>query len=225
MVGIYKFITIQGEIYVGYSTNINKRMKFHSYKHEIDTFEVLEECEKSQLLQREQHWIKHYDSYNNGLNSNKGGGGTITHTTETKELISNARKGWKPSIARGLQIGMKLKGTHHSKETKNKISESNKGISRGKGRTSPNKGNKYNEEARKKISIGRKGIVFSQEQKNLMSKNQWKIRKINQLDLDGNFIQQWNSITSAKSHIGGDINSCLRKKQKTAGGFKWEYVY
>lgn len=57
-------------------------------------------------------------------------------------------------------------------------------------------------------------------------KNTWHYTKINQLDLQGKFIKQYDSIVSAKKEgINGDISSCLRKKQKTAGGFKWEYVY
>ena len=224
MVGIYKFITVQGEVYVGCSSDIKKRIKVHSYTHEIDTFEIIEECSKSQLLQREKHWIKHYDSYHNGINGNIGGGGTVTHSTETKHKISVARKGWIPSIERGKKIGKKLKGTHHTEETKRKISKSNIGVTRHKGRISPNKGNTYTKKVRDKISNSRKGIIFSEAQKTLMSKNQWKIRKCNQLDTEGKFIKEWSSVTKAKNNLGGDINACLRGKQKTAGGFKWEYV-
>ena len=226
MIGIYKITTLKGETYIGCSSQIEHRIKNHHLADKIGMWEVIEECEKDQLLQREQHWIKHYDSYNNGLNGNKGGGGTITHTDETKNLISKARKGWEPSIERGIKIGNKIKGKHHSEETKRKISNSNIGKPKGtKGRESPNKGNKYSKEVCNKISSSRKGITFSQEQKDLMSKNQWKIRKCIQLDLEGNFIKEWDSVTIAKNEIGGDISACLRKRKKTAGGFKWEYVY
>lgn len=77
MVGIYKITNlITNECYVGQSTNIEKRIKDHfdkSYgaRHNeafqkaiddlgIDGFliEVLEECERDQLINREKHWIK-----------------------------------------------------------------------------------------------------------------------------------------------------------------------
>lgn len=51
-------------------------------------------------------------------------------------------------------------------------------------------------------------------------------KPINQLDLEGNFIKEWESINEAsrKLNIRNDgISSCLRKKQKTSYGFKWEY--
>jgi len=56
-------------------------------------------------------------------------------------------------------------------------------------------------------------------------KNTWHHIKINQLDLEGNFIKKWDSVTLAKNEIRGDISACLRKRQKTAGGFKWEYAF
>lgn len=51
-----------------------------------------------------------------------------------------------------------------------------------------------------------------------------KISKaIGQYNLNGEFIKKWDSITEAKKHIKGDILSCCQHKQKTAGGFIWEY--
>ena len=53
-------------------------------------------------------------------------------------------------------------------------------------------------------------------------------KKINQYDLNGNFIKQWDSITSAsiffKTPISNISCSC-RDKQKTAKGYLWRYVY
>ena len=47
-----------------------------------------------------------------------------------------------------------------------------------------------------------------------------------QLDLDGNFIREWESTTEAKREKfqHSDIRSCVCKRQKTAGGFKWMYL-
>ena len=118
---------------------------------------------------------------------------------------------------------MKLKGKSQSEAHKKAISEGNMGITRGKGRISPNKNNKYSKEVCEKISNSRKGIVFSLSQKELMSKNQWKIRSINQYDLDGNFIRSWDSITSAKKVVKGYIDGVLSGRQKQSGGFIWKY--
>lgn len=55
-------------------------------------------------------------------------------------------------------------------------------------------------------------------------------RKINQYDLKGNFIKQWNCISDAEKFLKtksiGKISSCCRHKKgsKSAFGYKWEYV-
>ena len=52
-----------------------------------------------------------------------------------------------------------------------------------------------------------------------------QVKKVNQLDINGNFIKEWNSITEAgkgtRISIGG-ISRCAKRKQETSGGFKWE---
>jgi group I intron endonuclease len=83
--GIYKITNPDGKIYIGKSKNIIKR--FEDYKSlncklqpEIydslkkygwfyHTFEVIEECDIDVLIIREQYWINHYGSINQGLNS------------------------------------------------------------------------------------------------------------------------------------------------------------
>jgi hypothetical protein len=52
---------------------------------------------------------------------------------------------------------------------------------------------------------------------------------INQYQKDGTFVKQWESINSLKREMGfnsfGIIGCCkMRKKYKTAYGFKWEYA-
>ena len=52
-------------------------------------------------------------------------------------------------------------------------------------------------------------------------------KQINQLTLDGKFIQKFNSIKQAAREIGGDskgISQACRGLLKTSGGFKWEFA-
>lgn len=91
--GIYKYQNkINGKVYIGQSLNIENRYKQHLYdaqsraergtgvdlainKYGIDQFdfEIIEQCEPSQLNEREIYWIEYYDSYHNGYNRTIGG--------------------------------------------------------------------------------------------------------------------------------------------------------
>ena len=57
----------------------------------------------------------------------------------------------------------------------------------------------------------------------------WNIKKVNQYDLDGNFIKTWDSIKSACISLNNgkytsNIGLCLRGKTKTAYGYIWRYA-
>lgn len=91
MIGIYKITNkINHKIYIGQSTNIEKRWESHKYYTEDKTtllqkafnkygvsnftFEVIEECPTNQLDEREKYWINYYQSYGtNGYNMTLGG--------------------------------------------------------------------------------------------------------------------------------------------------------
>ena len=52
-------------------------------------------------------------------------------------------------------------------------------------------------------------------------------KKINQYDLNGNFIRQWDYVKQAADELHIDvfgIYKCANGQQKTAGGFIWKYV-
>lgn len=58
------------------------------------------------------------------------------------------------------------------------------------------------------------------------SKGQIPSRKINQYDLNGNYIKTWNSMGEIKRELGIShctISDCCRGKQSTSGGFIWKY--
>lgn len=98
--GIYKITNkINGKSYIGQSIYIERRWKdekcaisnpndneynrvitqaFRKYGIENFEFEVIEECEKEKLNEREKYWIDYYDTYHNGYNSTVGGDNAIT---------------------------------------------------------------------------------------------------------------------------------------------------
>lgn len=97
MVGIYKITNlINNKCYIGQSTNIYNRFSQHrsasrcekdlaynfnihqamrKYGIENFIFEIIEECSKEELIQKEVYWINYYDSFKNGYNMNPGGFG------------------------------------------------------------------------------------------------------------------------------------------------------
>jgi group I intron endonuclease len=242
MIGIYKITNPQGKIYIGCSTNLEKRKFKYSYidcksqpklYESLNTFgwenhvwEIIKECFEEQLFDLEKYYINEYNSYNEGLNSNPGGYGITHHTEKTKSQISKTKKGWIPSEERGKKISNKIKGRKYTNEHKSKISKQTKGKSKGlKGRTSPNKGNSYSQEVKDIMNIKKKGVNLSVEHKNKISQSFKGKKPIEQYDLEGNFIKLWDNKTTAQNWLGkGDINSCLRGRQKTAGGFIWKRV-
>lgn len=65
--------------------------------------------------------------------------------------------------------------------------------------------------------------------KGKFSKDSYVAKAVNQYDLEGNFIKQWDCISDAtrELHIdGGRITKCCQHKKycHSAGGFKWEYL-
>ena len=89
MIGIYKIEnTLTGECYIGQSTNIERRWeehrrnalaktkvrKYSMYRdmrrlgYSVFSFEVLEECLKSQLDEKENYWIRKYSETNHLYN-------------------------------------------------------------------------------------------------------------------------------------------------------------
>ena len=90
MIGIYKITKISnGKSYIGQSNDIERRFKEHQQKGTSSripldiaiqkyginafTYEILEECSIDKLNEREQYWIKYYNTIKNGYNCSAGG--------------------------------------------------------------------------------------------------------------------------------------------------------
>ena len=120
------------------------KSKFYSAirKYGIENFiyGIIEECDETQLIEKEIHYINLYDTFNNGLNTATGGesGGNL-HSEETKEKMSLSRKGKtqsKESIANRV-ASRKSKGKKWSEESREKARLSKLG------KPSPKKGKTY----------------------------------------------------------------------------------
>ena len=120
--GIYKITNkINGNAYIGLSVNIKKRWKAHiersrnihdkeyekvlyrafrKYGIENFSFEIIEECPKEKLKEREIYWISYYDTYKNGYNATPGGDLVDTAGEKhprhkiTEEDVIEIRKWW-----------------------------------------------------------------------------------------------------------------------------------
>lgn len=88
--GIYKVTNkVNGKVYIGQSVDIGRRWRQHMtaeddiyfhkaiQKYGVENFiwEVIEQCKKSELDERESYWIEYYDSFNKGYNCTRGGDG------------------------------------------------------------------------------------------------------------------------------------------------------
>ena len=128
-------------------------------------------------------------------------------------------------------------------ETRQKISESNKGRKLSEGTkqkmSQSKKGSIMSEDNKKKLFLANKGRRMSEETKGKLSlakKNMYKSEKskerlyksVIQFNLDGEYIQIHKSIKQATIVVKGKSNSriteCCKGRQKTAYGYIWKYA-
>lgn len=132
--GIYKIISPTGRVYIGQAINLrNRKHEYNSnkcktqrllyksiIKYGIDNhiFSVLELCDVCKLHEREIYYIELYKSNQikyrggNGLNLTDGGQGSrgYKHSLETRNKLSNNRKGKTNSLESNLKRSATQKG-------------------------------------------------------------------------------------------------------------------
>ena len=146
--GVYEIVNkVNGHRYIGSSANIAKRwretttrdlngLKHHSvylqrawlkYGPDCFAFAVIENCEKSSLVQREQFYINELKpAYNTSPTAGMCPLG-VKHTDETKRKVSEAGKGRVFSDVHKRRIGDALKNRTFSPETRALIGAKSKG--------------------------------------------------------------------------------------------------
>jgi len=155
--GIYKITSPTNKIYIGKSIDVFKRWRHYNnlncknqtylynslkkYGVEKHKFEIICQCDKSELDNLEKYYISLFQCFNSeyGLNLREGGegGGTCSEVTKNKLREASIKAGCKPPLAA-------FTGHTHTEEAKQKIRDKKKGI------VSPFKGRHHTEEAKEK---------------------------------------------------------------------------
>lgn len=198
--GIYRIKNkINSKIYIGSAIKLRRRFYEHNGALKNNThssghlqkaynkygknnfiFEVVELCNKDNLIEREQYWLDYYKTYEdvNGYNICKVAGNSL--------------------------------GYKHSEKTieKMKIIGKRKPI------------NQKAIDAMRKANLGKKKPDFAKRMSEMFSK------PVIQLDLEGNFIKEWKSMTKANLGLGinkydVNISGCANGSCKSARGFLW----
>lgn len=145
---------------------------------------------------------------------------------ETKLIYEYGRIGFEPN---GILVNKSTGGehsnygTHHTQETRLKISQNTKGKKR------------HSEEQKKKWSQERKGRKVNWDPNHIKADKgrpkpkdfgKRRHRKVLQYDLNGNFIKEWESFKDIENELGiknTPIWSNIKGYTKQCGGFIWKY--
>ncbi len=138
----------------------------------------------------------------------------LKRTKEEKEKTSNSLKEYYKNHD-GPALGKKW-----TPELREKIMEGRSKI------IHPNLGKHHSEEAKKRIGSANSKYIRTTKMKQKMSECSKVKKKIQQLDLNGVFIKEWQSIMEASKFYGitdSALNICLHGRSKSSAGFKWRY--
>lgn len=190
MIGIYKITSPTKKVYIGQSIDIEKR--FYQYqklncrvqiklyssllKHGVEKhkFEILCECDISELNEKERYYQDVYCVLNKGglncrLTNSSDTSGVFSEETKMRMRISQIGNknalGKKRSDETKAKMSNSVIGKKHSLETRKKMSLSSKGKNLGRIKSNEerqklsdaNKGKKLSEEHKAKISLALKG--------------------------------------------------------------------
>ena len=217
MIGIYKITYLKdGRCYIGQSVNLENRIKQHKrcegqshihnaikkYGIENFSFEIIEECSLKALDEREQYWIKYYNSFYEGFNETKGGQGFQNQCAVDCFNFNGDRIATYNSIIEAeVATGAK------------QISNCINGLRKQSGSFQWRRHNPLN--------------TFIDEYKKIPKNS----KGVSQFTLDGIWIQNYDSIQEAASNVYHTDNGSLRRRIKKAcevnmgeaDGYRWRF--
>lgn len=167
-------------------------------------------CDEACLM--EMTLIELYDSAENGYNITKGGEGTIGVVISEEECKKRSER----FKGRRMSPDTEFKAGHSfTPEMLQKMSEAKKG------KPSWNKGLKG-------FGAGEKNAMKRPEVRaKFKGAKNASARKVIQLDMDGNFIKEWDYMTQVQEELSfnvANLTACCRGRIKSAYGYKWKYT-
>lgn len=224
--GIYMWTSPSGKSYIGQAVDLNHRRREFTRFYQIYAggkidnarkkynnesnwkYEVLEYCSIDKLDEREIYYIGLYNTFKNGYNMTKGGGGRLGYSNSDEQ---------KENISRILcKIHSDPNSAYNTIETRKKISNTLKKL-----REDPN--SVYNSE-----DYIYKHLTICRSEKHIEKLRASHSNPIIQLDINNNFIREWISASEAqretknneKFNIYG-ILRCCNGKQTIYKKYKW----
>lgn len=217
---VYKHTTPNGKVYVGITSlnpekrwlngrgyrrndhfwNAIKKYGWDNISHEI----LIEGVSREEATRLEQFYIAVFQSDfgDNGYNLTSGGETGAVHNIESRQKLSESKKGKRYNI-----------GVPFTEERKRHLRENHADVS---GEKNPNYGKKWTKE---QIAIRQAHRVYKYGSENPSAK------PILQLDMDGNLVKRWGSIVEASEVFCKTcIKDCLRGKYKQHRGYQWRYA-
>lgn len=220
-------------------------------KYGIENFkiEIIEEATNDKLTEREKYWIKQFNSYNDGYNSTLGGEGAIRY--EDEDFLELWDKGYGTQYIAdllGCSVGtagkrLKLLIPNYEEENKKRHGRgTSQFLEREKKVHELWDEGKSGIEIKEALNIGKDALKMHLFNYENFDKEEYKRRTIKentkrynknniirQLDLEGNLIATFPSISEAIRQLGpghnvSNISSCINGKSKTAYGYKWERI-
>jgi group I intron endonuclease len=231
--GIYRFTNnLNGKMYIGSSSNLSSRFRKHfnlnylsQHKNELsisramikygyDNFslEILEFCDVSNLLKREQFYLDLLEPVYN-IAKLAGSNLGFKHSTESRDKISKALKG--SLLLRSLKLG-----TTHSEETKKLMS-----ISRS-GERNPHYGKPHTEVSKDLIRKSRIGKTHSKETRLALSLLKGTTLYLYEINTENKYVLRdiFNSYRNLAKYLGIS-QSTVSRYVKSGDIFKGKYKF
>jgi len=224
-----------------YLSNYNPKTYFQKalkkYGSNNFTFKIIEECvDISQLNEREQYWIKEYNTLSpNGYNLNTGGKNHNVSETTKKDISNTLKQYYKNHKSKSI-------GFKHTDETKKNIKEKNTGKKRSdetkEKLRKANLGKTLSNETKEKLrkaSLGKIGYwknkKFDSEYRKKLSESakkrdntnySWCFKPVICLDT-GKIYKNIEEASKILNICRSSIGACCNKKRKSAGKLHFDF--
>lgn len=239
MIGIYKITNkINGNCYIGQSINILSRWSRHKYgyknedtrlyrsmrKHGIENyeFEIIEECEKDCLNERELYWINNIKpKYNTAGGGNSIYGFSLSEEHKQKLREANIGKKMPDNIKKKISKGLKSSSSYKEGIARRNFNKENH----------PSWGMKRTAQQRKKMSDSQikyfNNLTEEQkkQRKEFFSKN--NIEKLGKTVMcieTGEIFKSCSLAAKRFSTSGNMISYVCNGKRKSAKGYTFKYI-